>query len=109
MVGAGQGGVVGAAVQRLLRGGAAADPAAVQAAGVLQHRGAEAQLAQLEAGRRRLPRERGLVVRGELVHVGLWGGESNLITYGRVVLDFVLENQMYPEENFQYINKSAEL
>lgn len=86
MVGAGHGGVVGAAVQRLLRGGAAADAAPVQAAGVLQHRGAEAQLAQLEGGRHRLPRERGLVVRGEVVRVGIWGqGESNLITFGRAV------------------------
>lgn len=71
VVGVGGGGVVRAAVQGLLQLRTAADVAAVQTAGVLQHLGAERHLAELVGGRHRLPAVRGLVVRRELRHVGL--------------------------------------
>lgn len=71
MVSVGGGGVVRAAVQRLLRLSAAAHVAAVQAAGVLQHRGAETHLTELEGGRHRLPGVRWLVVRWKSCHVRL--------------------------------------
>lgn len=64
----GGGGVVGAAVQGLLRRRAAPHVAAVQVAGVLQHGGAEAQLTQLVGRGHRLPGVRGLVVGGEPCH-----------------------------------------
>lgn len=74
VVGVGGGGVVGAAVQRLLRRcTAAADVAAVQVASVLQHRGAEAHLTELVGGSHRLPGVRRLVVRRESCHVRLCG------------------------------------
>ncbi len=76
VVGVGGGGVVRAAVQRLLRLWAAADVVAVQAAGVLKHRGAEAHLTELVGGRHRLPGVRGFVVRRECCHVRLWGSKK---------------------------------
>lgn len=77
MVGVGGGGVVRAAVQRLLQRGAAADVGAVQTAGVLQHRGAEAQLTEVVGGRQRLPGVRRLVVRRILGHVRLCAEQIN--------------------------------
>lgn len=76
MVSVGGGGVVRAAVQRLLRLlrllrlRAVADVRVVQIAGVLQHRGAETHLTQL-VGRHRLPGVGRLVVRRESGHVSL--------------------------------------
>lgn len=65
VVGVGGGGVVCAAVQRLLALWAAVDVGAVQTGGVLQHRGAETQL----IGRRHLlPSKRWLIVRREVCH-----------------------------------------
>lgn len=55
MVGVGGGGVVCAAVQRLLTLWTAADVRAVQIAGMLQHGGAETHLTELEGGGQRLP------------------------------------------------------
>lgn len=71
VVGVGGGGVVRAAVQRLLRLCSAADVAAVQTAGVLQHCGAETHLVELVGGGHRLPGVRWLVVRREAYHVRL--------------------------------------
>lgn len=71
VVGVGGGGVVRAAVQRLLWRWTAADVAAVQAAGVLQHSGAKTQLPELVGGRHRLPGICRLVVGWELSHVWL--------------------------------------
>ena len=71
VVGVGGGGVVRAAVQRLLRLCTAADVAAVKIAGVLQHSGAETHLMELIGGRHRLPGIRRLVVRRESCHRGL--------------------------------------
>lgn len=71
MEGVGGGGVVCAAVQRLLGLGASADLGPVQAAGVLQHRGAEAHLTNLIGGGHRLPGVRRLVVGREYGHVRL--------------------------------------
>lgn len=57
MVGVGGGGVMRAAVQRLLtlRAAAAADVSAVQIAGMLQHCGAETHLTELNGGGHRIP------------------------------------------------------
>lgn len=71
VVGVGGRGVVRAAVQRLLRLGAAADVPAVQTGGMLQHRGAETHLAELVGGRCWLPGICRLVVRREFCHVRL--------------------------------------
>lgn len=72
MVGVGGGRVARAAVQRLLRPRrAAADVAAVQIAGVLQHHRAEAHLMELVGRGHRLPGVRGLVVGRESCHVRL--------------------------------------
>lgn len=71
VVGVGGGGVVRGAVLGRLGLSRAADVAAVEAAGVLQHRGAEAQLVEVVGGGHRLPGVRGLVVRVEARHVGL--------------------------------------
>lgn len=71
VVGVRGGGVVRAAVQRLLRLWTAADVGAVQTAGVLQHCGAEAHLAELAGGRHRLPSICRLVVWGKFCHVRL--------------------------------------
>lgn len=77
VVGVGSGGVVGAAVQGLLRLRAAADVGAVQAAGVLQDRGAEAQLAEIVGGSQLIPGERRLAVRRVLGHVRFCGEKNN--------------------------------
>lgn len=71
VVGVGGGGVVRAAVQRLLRLCTAADVAAVQIGGVLQHRWAETHLTALVGRRHRLPGVCGLVVRRESCQVRL--------------------------------------
>lgn len=71
MIGVGGGGVVCAAVQRLLRLCTAADVAVVQIAGVLQHCGAETHLTELIGGRHRLPGIGRLVIRRESCHVRL--------------------------------------
>lgn len=71
MVGVRCGGVVCAAVQRLLGLRAAADVGAIQRAGVLQHRGAEAHLTELIGGGHRLPGIRWLVVGRKFCHVRL--------------------------------------
>lgn len=71
VVGVGGGGIVCAAVHGLLRLCTAADVAAVQIAGVLQHRGAETHLTEVIRGRHRLPGVRRLVVRRESCHVTL--------------------------------------
>lgn len=71
VVGAGGGGVVRAAVQRLLRLWTAADVGAVQIAGVVQHCGAETHWTDLVGGRHRLPGVRRLVVRRVFCHVRL--------------------------------------
>jgi hypothetical protein len=70
-------GVLGAVVQRLLGGGAAAVAVAVHTARVLQDPGAEAQLPQVVGARQRVPRYRRLVVRRVLGNVGFWEIESN--------------------------------
>jgi len=72
VVGHGGGGVLGAVVQGLLGRGAAAEALAVQTAGVLQDRGAEAHLPQVVGARQRVPRHRGLVVGRVLGNVWLW-------------------------------------
>lgn len=77
VVGVGSGGVVGAAVQGLLRRWAAADVGAVQTAGVLQDRGAEAQLAEIVGGSQLIPGKRWLVIRRILSHVRLCGKKRN--------------------------------
>lgn len=74
VVGVGGGGVVRAAVQRLLGLCTAADMAAVQTAGVLQDSGAETHLLELIGGGYWLPGVRRLVVRRE-PHVRLWGNK----------------------------------
>lgn len=71
VVGVGGGGVVGGAVQGLLGLRGTTDVAAVEAAGVLQHGGVEAQLVEVVRGGHRLPGVRRLVVRMEPRHVGL--------------------------------------
>lgn len=71
MVGVGGGGVVGSAVQRLLGLRGATDVAAVETAGMLQHRGVKAQLVEVIGGGHRLPAVRGLVVGMEPRHLGL--------------------------------------
>lgn len=65
VVGVGCWGVVGAAVQRLLRRGAAAQVGAVQVAGVLQNCGGKTHLTELKGGGPRLPGVRWLEVRRE--------------------------------------------
>lgn len=70
VVGVGGGGIVGAAVQRLLSWWAAAQVVAVQISGVLQNLGAKTHLTELERGRHRLPGVR-LVVRRESCHVSI--------------------------------------
>lgn len=72
MVGVGGGGVVRAAVQRLLGLCGAADVATVQTAGVLQYRGVETHLMELVGGGHRLPGVRWFVVRVEPRHTRLW-------------------------------------
>lgn len=74
VVGVRCGGVVCAAVQRLLWLRAAVDVGAVQRAGVLQHRGAEAHLTELIGGGHRLPGICWLVVGRKFCHVRLWWG-----------------------------------
>lgn len=71
MVGVGGGGVVCSAVQRLLGLRGATDVAAVETAGMLQHRGVKTQLVEVIGGGHRLPAVRRLVVRMEPRHVGL--------------------------------------
>lgn len=71
MVGVGGGRVVRGAVQRLLGRRGAADVAAVETAGMLQHRGGKTQLMKVVGGGHRLPAVRRLVVRMEPAHVGL--------------------------------------
>lgn len=71
MVGVRGGGVVCSAVQRLLGLRVATDVAAVETAGMLQHRGVKAQLMEVVGGGHRLPGVRRLVVRMEACHVGL--------------------------------------
>lgn len=73
VVGVGGGGVVSGAVQRLLGLRGATDVAAVEAAGMLQHRGVKTQLMEVIGGGHRLPGKRRLVVGVEPRHVGLWG------------------------------------
>lgn len=71
VVGVGGGGVVCRAVQRLLGLRAAADVAAVETAGMLQHRRVKTQLMDVIGGGHRLPGIRRFVVRMEARHVGL--------------------------------------
>lgn len=71
MVGVGGGGVVRSAVQRLLGLRGATDVAAVEIAGMLQHRGVKTQLVEVIGGGHRLPAVRRLVVGMEPRHVGL--------------------------------------
>lgn len=71
VVGVRGGGVMRAAIQRLLGLCGAADVAAVQTAGVLQHCGAEAHRVELIGGGHRLPSVRRLVVRRETCDVRL--------------------------------------
>lgn len=83
VVGVGGGGVVCGAVQRLLGLRGATEVAAVETAGVLQHRGVKTQLMEVVGGGHRLPGVRRLVVGMEPRHVGLWGsgGEHRNIHY----------------------------
>lgn len=97
VVGVGGGGVVGAAVQRLLRRcAAAADVAAVQVAGVLQHRGAETHLTELVGGSHRLPGVRRLVVRRESCHVRLCDmyEKSHTLPHWLKILLYTWKNKM---------------
>lgn len=70
VVGVGGGGVMGAAVQRLLSWWTAAQVIAVQISGVLQNFGAKTHLTKLERGRHLLPGV-WFVVRRESCHVRL--------------------------------------